>query len=67
MTPLRAEAAAFYTAALQRVTGVPVDEDPEVPERKRLMDLWLEKERERIEAGAAAADQRKPPPARLGG
>lgn len=58
------DAAAFYTAALHRVTGVPVNEDPEFPERKRVMDLWLAHERERIEAEAAAADQGKPPPDR---
>jgi hypothetical protein len=58
------EAGAFYTAALQRVTGMLVNEDPEFPERKRAMDLWLKVERDRIESGAAAADQRKPPPSR---
>jgi hypothetical protein len=58
------EAGKFYTAALQRVTGVPVNQDPDFPERKRAIDLWLRQERERLEAGNVAADQGKPPPAR---
>jgi hypothetical protein len=58
------DAAAFYTAALQRVTGVPVNEDPDFPERKRAMERWLASERERIEGEASAADQGKPPPDR---
>ena len=56
------DAAAFYTTALELVTGAPVNEDPDFPERKRATERWLAAERGRIEAAAAAADRGKPPP-----